>query len=103
MFLPKFEITSSKEYYLPFNGFDQKWSHLATIKYGKRTFMYFRHNIGAFMTYIEEITDGWLDPKRIEDGKLWQELLDFLGTKKLTQIGIPEGFKSEKVKIKPKL
>jgi len=77
----RFIIINKKTFPLP--GTRGRFTHLATIQYGIREFMYFKDKL-EHRVYIEEITGGHLE--RIEDDSLWNSLKEFLDEKGLTQV-----------------
>lgn len=77
----RFILADERDFYLP--GTNKTWSHIATIHYSTREFMYFRSNIDG-QTYVEEITGGHLS--MIDDDELWFSLTAFLEEKGKTFI-----------------
>jgi hypothetical protein len=93
--LHKFELTDNRTFKLPSdNGFNI--THLATIKWKLREFVYFRIDQTS-QTYIEEVI---LKPtafggnitavyQRLDDDNLWRDLAEFLTEKGLTNMSLP--------------
>lgn len=94
-----FELIDSRTFGLPLSN-GHLPTHLATVKWGLREFIYYRLEDGQ--TYIEEIIarptlkDGKIVAyyKFIDDDNLWQALANFLQEKGLTDMATP--FKSLK-------
>lgn len=91
----RFELIDARTFGLPpDNGV--RATHLATVKWGLREFVYFRIDQTG-QTYIEEVIlrptahGGKITAKYqlIEDDNLWQGLAAFLTEKGLTQIRLP--------------
>jgi hypothetical protein len=90
-----FEIVDSRTFYLPPDNGVQA-THLATIKWKLREFIYFRID-STGQTYIEEVI---LRPtyknrriiaqyRRIDDDTLWNDLAAFLTNKGFTNMKLP--------------
>ena len=91
----EFELIDSRTYKLPSdNGYGI--THIATVKWNMREFVYFRIDQTG-QTYIEEIilkptfSNGKMTAKYtlIEDDNLWQDLAGFLTDKGLTNMNFP--------------
>jgi hypothetical protein len=93
--LHKFELIDTRSFRLP-NEDGVMATHLATILWGMREFVYFRVD-STGKTYIEEVIlkptvqDSKIVAKYqlIEDDNLWQDLAGFLAEKGLTEIKLP--------------
>ncbi len=92
----KFELINSKSFKLPRCPVSGNIAtHLATIKWGMREFVYFRLDLTG-QTYIEEIIlkptayNGKITAKyeRVEDDNLWRDLAEFLKKHGLTNMSL---------------
>jgi hypothetical protein len=95
--LHKFELIDSRTFGLPRDPTAAvSATHLATIKWGLREFVYFRIDQTG-QTYIEEVIlkptvrGGKITAKYqlIEDDNLWRDLAGFLERKGLTKMRLP--------------
>ncbi len=96
----KFELIDSRTFKLPRDALASVTAtHLATVKWGMREFVYFRIDQTG-QTYIEEVIlrptarGGKIVAKYelIEDDNLWRDLAGFLEEKGLTQMRLPQEY-----------
>tara|TARA_R110002020_G_scaffold268819_3_gene484061 strand:+ start:16950 stop:17204 length:255 start_codon:yes stop_codon:yes gene_type:complete len=76
-----FKLADTNRYYLP--NTKGQFTHLATVHYGVREFIYFADNI-KMQSWVEEITGGGL--REIEDDELWNTICAFLKERKIGMI-----------------
>ena len=90
----KFELIDQRTYYLPSDN-NHTVTHLATVRWGMREFVYFRLEDGR--TFIEEVVlkPSYINNKMVakyklvEDNELWLGLANFLEEQGLTQMRPP--------------